>query len=100
VEVIGAAVDQLFDELGKLGASSPFCGEVADLLFGWNLTGEEEPEKTLREWLFAAWGFGKEFLAFWDLFRSVFELSERQWRSLRFCRGIECLLRNRGRIPR
>jgi hypothetical protein len=39
VEVVRAAVDELFDELGKLGTGGPFCGEIADLLFGWDLAG-------------------------------------------------------------
>lgn len=32
VEVIGAAVDELLNELGDVGAGSPLSGEVADLL--------------------------------------------------------------------
>jgi len=46
VKVAGAAVDELLDELGNVGARSPLGGEVADLLFRGNLTGEEEPEES------------------------------------------------------
>jgi len=46
VEVIGAAVDELFDELGHIGTGSPVGREVADLLLGGNLAGQEKPEKT------------------------------------------------------
>jgi hypothetical protein len=58
VEIIGAAVDELFDELRKLGTGSPLCGEVADLLFRWNLAGQEQPEETFRERLSTAGGLG------------------------------------------
>lgn len=46
VEVRGAAVDELLDELGDLGAGSPFGGQVAHLLLGRNLTSQEKPEET------------------------------------------------------
>ena len=44
MHVIGAAVDELFDELGDIGAGGPFCGEVSDLLFAGNFAGKQEPE--------------------------------------------------------
>ena len=46
VQVIGATVDELFDEFRDFRASSPFCREVSDLLFARNFAGEEEPEET------------------------------------------------------
>jgi len=46
VEVRRAAVDQLLNELGDIGTSSPLSGQVADLLLGRDLAGKEEPEKT------------------------------------------------------
>ena len=46
VQVIGATVDELFDEFGDFRTSSPFCREISDLLFARNFTGQEEPEET------------------------------------------------------
>ena len=46
MQVIGAAVDELFDELWDVGAGGPFCREVSDLLFTRNFASKEEPEKT------------------------------------------------------
>lgn len=46
VEGVGATVNQLLDELGDIGAGSPLGREVANLLLGGNLTGEEKPEET------------------------------------------------------
>jgi hypothetical protein len=66
VEVAGAAVDELLNELGEIGAGSPLSGEVADLLLGGDLAGEEEPEETFWERLLAAGGLGEELLAFGD----------------------------------
>jgi hypothetical protein len=46
VEVVGAAVNELLDELGDVGASSPLSGQVADLLFARDLTSKQQPEET------------------------------------------------------
>lgn len=46
VEIGRAVVNELLDELGNVGSGSPLGGQVADLLLGGNLTGQEEPEKT------------------------------------------------------
>jgi hypothetical protein len=46
VEVVGAAVNELLDELGDVGTGSPFSGQVANLLFAGDLAGEQEPEET------------------------------------------------------
>lgn len=46
VEIAGASVDKLLDELWNIGTSGPVCRQVADLLFAGDLTGEEKPEKT------------------------------------------------------
>jgi len=67
VEVAGASVDELFNVLRNLGAGSPLGGKVADLLLGWDLTGEKEPEKTLGQGLLTTRRLGEEFLAFGDL---------------------------------
>jgi hypothetical protein len=66
VEVGRAAVNQLLDELGNVGAGSPLGGQVADLLLGGDLAGEEEPEETLRKGLAAAGGLGEKVLALGD----------------------------------
>jgi hypothetical protein len=66
VEVGRAAVDELGDEAGDIGASGPLGGEVANLLLGGNLAGQEEPEETLGQRLRATGGLGKELLAFGD----------------------------------
>lgn len=41
-----AAVDELLNELGDVGAGSPLGRQVADLLLAWDLTGQEQPEET------------------------------------------------------
>jgi hypothetical protein len=66
VEVAGAAVDELLDELGDIGAGSPLGGEVADLLLRGHLAGQEEPEETFGERLLATGGLGEELLALGD----------------------------------
>ena len=67
VEVAGAAVDELLNELGDIGAGRPFSGEVADLLLRGNLAGQQKPEETFWEGLLAAGGLGEELLALGDL---------------------------------
>lgn len=67
VEGVGAAVDELLNELGEVGAGSPLSGEVADLLLRGNLTGEEEPEETLGKRLLTTGGLGEKLLALGDL---------------------------------
>jgi len=66
VEVAGAAVDELLNELGDIGAGGPLSGQVADLLLGGDLASEEEPEKTLRKRLLTAGGLGEQLLALGD----------------------------------
>lgn len=46
VEVARAAVNQLLDVLGDIGTGGPLSREVANLLLGRNLTGQEKPEET------------------------------------------------------
>jgi hypothetical protein len=46
VKVGRAVVDELLDELGEIGAGSPLSGEVANLLLGGDLAGQEKPEET------------------------------------------------------
>jgi hypothetical protein len=67
VEVAGAAVDELLDELGDIGAGGPLGREVANLLLGGDLAGQEEPEETFWQRLLAAGGLGEELLALGDL---------------------------------
>jgi hypothetical protein len=46
VKVVRASVNELFDKLGEIGAGSPLCGQIADLLLTGDFTGEKKPEKT------------------------------------------------------
>ncbi len=46
VKGAGAAVDKLLNELGEVGASSPFSRKIANLLLRGNLAGQEQPEET------------------------------------------------------
>lgn len=46
VESAGAAVDKLLNELGEVGASSPFSRKVANLLLRGYFAGQEQPEET------------------------------------------------------
>lgn len=48
VEVVRAAVNELLNELGDVGASSPLSGQVTDLLFAGDLTSEQQPEETYQ----------------------------------------------------
>jgi hypothetical protein len=68
VEGVGAAVDELLNELGEVGAGSPLSGEVADLLLRRNLAGKEEPEETLGKGLLTTGSLGKKLLALGDLY--------------------------------
>jgi hypothetical protein len=67
VQVGWAAINELLNELGDIGTGSPLGRQVADLLFGWDLAGEEEPEETFWEGFVATGGFGEDLLAFWNL---------------------------------
>ncbi len=49
VEVGRAVVDELLDELGDVGTGGPFGREVANLLLGGDLAGQEKPEETCGE---------------------------------------------------
>ena len=48
MESAGAAVDELLEELGEVGASSPLSREGVDLGLRGNLTSQQEPEETWR----------------------------------------------------
>ena len=67
VEGVGAAVDELLEELGEVGAGSPLSRQVTDLLLRGDLTGQEEPEETFRERLLTTGSLGQELLALRDL---------------------------------
>lgn len=86
VEVGRAVVDELLDELGNVGTGGPFGRQVADLLLGGDLAGQEKPEETcgrfglvartsiafgaailtLRKRLLAAGRLGEKLLALGD----------------------------------
>lgn len=48
VEVRWASVDELLDELGDVRSSGPVGGKITDLLFGWDFSGQEQPEETCQ----------------------------------------------------
>ena len=50
MEVAWAAVDELGDEFGDVGAGGPLSREVAYLLLAWDFAGQKEPEETCS-WL-------------------------------------------------
>ena len=58
-----AAVEDLLNELGEVGAGGPLLGESGDLLLGGDLAGDEEPEETFGKGLRTAGGFRKKILA-------------------------------------
>lgn len=66
VEVRRAAVNELLDELGDVGAGGPLGRQVADLLLGRDLARQEEPEEALGEGLLSAGGLGEDLLALGD----------------------------------
>lgn len=70
VESAGAAVDELLNELGEVGAGSPLGGQVADLLLGGDLAGQEQPEEAFGQGLLATRGLGEELLALGDLMKT------------------------------
>lgn len=59
-------VDQLLNVLGDGGPGGPVGGQVADLLLGGDLAGEEEPEETLGKGLVATRSLGEELLDLGD----------------------------------
>ena len=99
VEGVGAAVNELLNELGEVGAGSPLGGEVANLLLGGNLTSEEEPEETLGEGLGTTGSLGEELLALGDLYCLSYGSLICQLDFLRSCHGNEYPPQSRGRNP-
>jgi hypothetical protein len=67
VEGAGAAVDELLDEGGDIGAGSPLSRESANLSLGGDLASQEEPEETLGEGLLTTRSLGEELLEVGDL---------------------------------
>jgi hypothetical protein len=68
VEIIGAAVDKLFDELGNLGSGSPLGGQIANLLLRRDLASQEKPEETFWKGLGATDSLGEDILALGNLY--------------------------------
>jgi hypothetical protein len=67
VEGAGAAVDELLDEGGDIGAGSPLSRESANLGLRGDLAGQEEPEETFGEGLLTTRSLGEELLEVGDL---------------------------------
>jgi hypothetical protein len=51
VEVAGASIDKLLNELWNIRTGGPFSRKIADLLLTGNFAGQEKPEETFRKWL-------------------------------------------------
>lgn len=45
VEIVRAAVDELGDELGDVGAGGQFGGQLSNLLLAWDFSSQEKPEE-------------------------------------------------------
>ena len=54
VQVMREVVQHLDNMLRDMSAVVPFLGQPVNLLLGWNMAGQQEPEKTLWQWLDAA----------------------------------------------
>jgi len=67
VEGAGAAVDELLDEGGNIGAGSPLGRERANLSLRRDLASQEEPEETLGQGLLTTRSLGQELLEVGDL---------------------------------
>jgi hypothetical protein len=61
-----ARVNEFLDECWKFSVLGELIGERTDLFWSRNLSGEQKPEHTLREYLFAVCGGGKLVLAIRD----------------------------------
>ena len=103
MQVAWAAVDQLLNELRNIGSSSPFGGEIPNLLFAGNLAGQEKPKKTCTtldqytsqtsiriirtfwEWFFPTRSFRQQLLAFRNLWRFRASVSGVQAYSATYC---------------
>lgn len=57
-----ASVKEFLDEFGNGSTRGPVLREGSHLLLRWDLAGDEEPEKSLRQGLRATGCFGEEFL--------------------------------------
>lgn len=100
VKVVGAAVDELLDELGNIGTGSPLRREVANLLLRGNFASQEQPEETFRQRLLAAGGLGENLLTLWDLRYVSLQLNSNAYRSrIPSFRGIGCPPQSLGRNP-
>jgi hypothetical protein len=101
VEVVGAAVDELLNELGDIGTSSPLGRQVANLLLGGDLTGQEKPEETLGQGLLTTGSLGQELLALGDLGITVstWRVDIEMGDHLRYSHGNGYPPQSRGRNP-
>lgn len=67
VESAGAAVDELLNELGNIGAGGPLSRQVTNLLLGGDLASQQKPEQTLGQRLFTTRSLGQQLLNLGDL---------------------------------
>ena len=80
-----ARVDEILNELGDSSSSSPVGGESGALLLSRDLSGEEEPEESLRERLVSSGSLGKELLALGDGLTSVKTSAKVEGGTISFC---------------
>jgi len=40
---------------GELSSACPILAEATNLLLGWDVSGDQEPEKSFRKWFLASW---------------------------------------------
>jgi len=48
MESWGTPIKELFNELGDCSAGSPVLGQLGNLFWGGDLSGQQEPKKALR----------------------------------------------------
>jgi hypothetical protein len=61
-----ASVNDFLNEFRNSTTISPVLGELGNLLLGWDLSSQKEPEKTLRKGFGSTRSFRKSFLDLWD----------------------------------
>ena len=60
----GTPIKELLDELWNRGAGGPVLRQFGNLFWSGDLSGQQEPEETLRQWFATTGSFRKELLTF------------------------------------
>jgi len=66
VQVGWEVVEHLNNVSWQVSGGGPLLRQLFDFSFGWDLSGNQQPEKTFWEWFAAFFGSWEEFLALWD----------------------------------